>query len=409
MSDNSNLHIAKGNKNDEFYTQLSDIENELKHYKQHFKNKVVFCNCDDPYESNFFKYFAMNFNSLGLKKLITTGYATSPIIGEELSLFPDDIDNKAYVVYINEVIDFNNDGRIDLFDVKTLLKNKNNCRRKLKGETIYDNEKEIVYPAGDFRSNECIKLLKEADIVVTNPPFSLFREYVAQLIKYNKQFLIIGNQNVITYKEIFPLIKNNKMWLGYHHGHTWFKASPDYEIPENYLTVDKKKMRSNGYMIDEHGNVWRNLGNICWFTNLDIKKRHEDLILYKKYSPKEYLKYDNYNAINVDKVKDIPYDYNQVMGVPISFMDKYNPNQFEIIGATQRGCHDELPDTKKYDDYWEVRQDGTKTGSSGNKTNENANLKCNDGKKNYFINKDGDIIQSAYQRIFIRAKKGCNL
>ena len=324
MNKNENLRNAKKQKNDEFYTQLSDIENELRHYKQHFRGKVVFCNCDDPYESNFFKYFAMNFNSLGLKKLIATGYKTSPVMGKELNLFEvDSQKSEPYAVYINEVTDINHDGRIDLEDVKILLKEKHNTRRKLRGD-----EK---YPAGDFRSEECIKLLQQADIVVTNPPFSLFREYVAQLMEYKKCFLIIGNQNVITYKETFPLIKNDEMWLGYHHGHTWFKASPDYKIPENYLTVDKKKMRSNGYMIDEQGNVWRNLGNICWFTNLDIKKRHEKLDLYKEYNSEEYPKYDNYEAINVDKVAEIPCDYNGIMGVPISFLDKYNPEQFEIV------------------------------------------------------------------------------
>ena len=309
MNKNSNLHKAKEKKNDEFYTQLSDIENELRHYKQHFRGKVVYCNCDDPYESNFFKYFAMNFNSLGLKKLITTGYATSPIIGEELSLFSGDTENKAYVVYINEVIDFNNDGRIDLFDVKTLLKNKRNCRQKLKGETIYDNEKEIVYPAGDFRSTECIKLLKEADIVVTNPPFSIAREYIKILMNYKKKFLIIGDLNWITYKKVFPLLKNNQMWLGYN---------------------------SVKGFIQSNGNI-KKFGNKLWFTNLDIQKCHEKLDLYKEYNPEDYPKYDNYDAINVDKTKDIPCDYDGVMGVPITFLEKYNPEQFELIGVINHG------------------------------------------------------------------------
>ena len=299
----------------------------MRHYKSHFRNKVVFCNCDDPYESNFFKYFAMNFNSLGLKKLIATGYITSPIIGKELSLFKDEFEepaNKAYAVFINEVSDLNGDGRIDLADVKLLLQMKKNIRRKLHGDENF--------PPGDFRSKESLKLLMQSDIIVTNPPFSLFREYVQQLIENDKHFLIIGNINAVTYKEIFPLIKNNKLWMGYHHGHTWFKASPDYEIPKNYLTVDKKKMRSNGYMIDKDGNVWRNLGNICWFTNLDIQKRHEEIDLYKEFSFEDYPKYDNYDAINVDKVSDIPCDYDGIVGVPISFLDKYNPDQFLMLG-----------------------------------------------------------------------------
>lgn len=321
MDKNSNLHNAKRNKKDEFYTQLSDIESELKHYKEHFKDKVVFCNCDDPYESNFFKYFAMNFNSLGLKKLITTGYATSPIIGKELSLFPDDIENKAYVVYLNEVKDYNNDGRIDLFDVKTLLKNRSNCRRKLKSEIIYDSGKEIIYPAGDFRSTECVNLLKQSDIVVTNPPFSLFREYLAQLIKYNKKFLIIGNQNAITYKEVFPLLKNNIIWLGipFPNGNAYFDIPDDADTSVYAKGVYDPQTRRLHFR------------NCRWFTNLDYKQRHENLVLYKHYNSDEYLKFDNYNAINVDRVKDIPCDYDGVMGVPITFLDKYNPEQFEIV------------------------------------------------------------------------------
>lgn len=314
MSKNGNLHKAKMQKNDEFYTQLSDIENELRHYKEHFRGKVVFCNCDDPYESNFFKYFAMNFNRLGLKKLITTGYVTSPVAGKEVSLFEDEADtpkNQPYAVYINEVIDINGDGRVDLTDVALLLKMKKNTRRKLHGDENY--------PAGDFRSEECVKLLQQVDIVVTNPPFSLIREYVKQLMDYKKDFLIIGNQNVITYKEIFPLIRNNQLWLGYKNGDMAFTV-PDYYEP-----------RASRYWQDVNGQKWRSMGNICWFTNLDIKKRHEILDLYKEYNPEDYPKYDNYNAINVNKVSDIPCDYNGVMGVPITFLDKYNPEQFEIV------------------------------------------------------------------------------
>ena len=306
-----NLANAKEAKKDEFYTQLADIENELKHYRQHFKGKIVFCNCDDPYESNFFKYFAINFNALGLKKLIATCYDGSPFLGSEL-LFDfgeetkDDYPKKAYKVEITEVTDINGDGRVDLGDVQYLLKNDKNVLTKLKG-------------SGDFRSVECIELMKEADVVVTNPPFSLFREYVAQLMKYEKKFLIIGNQNAITYKEIFPLIKNNKLWLGYKTGDMAFRVPDYYEA------------RETRYWQDESGQKWRSMGNICWFTNLEHKKRHEELILYAHYNPEYYPKYDNYDAINVDRVSEIPCDYDGVMGVPITFLDKYNPEQFEIV------------------------------------------------------------------------------
>lgn len=312
MSKNGNLHKAKKQKNDEFYTQLSDIENELRHYKQHFRGKVVFCNCDDPYESNFFKYFAMNFNRLGLKKLITTGYIASPVLGKELVPFEDEAEtpkNQPYVVYINEVTDINGDGRTDLDDVRLLLKMKRNTRRKLHGDEDY--------PAGDFRSAESIALLKQADIVVTNPPFSLFRDYVYQLIEYEKHFIIIGHQNAITYKEIFPLIKDNKMWLGF-----GFKGSVGF-FHSMYEDIAKSSQHKEGMI---------RVSGVQWFTNLDIQKRHEVLDLYKEYNPEEYPKYDNYDAINVNKTVEIPCDYDGVMGVPITFLDKYNPEQFEVIG-----------------------------------------------------------------------------
>lgn len=311
MAGSDNLRVARTEKNDEFYTQLVDIEKELKHYKGYFRGKVVFCNCDDPYESNFFKYFAMNFNHLELKKLICTCYDSSPIAYEQMSLFEDMIqmrfdfaDRRAYKIEINEVIDYNGDGAVDLADVKYLLKNKKNAFSLLKGK-------------GDFRSEECVELLKECDVVVTNPPFSLFREYVAQLFEYDKKFIIIGNQNAISYKEIFPLLKDNKMWLGYNSGAQSFQVPNEFE-------------RNNTYF--EDGIKYAKFGNICWFTNLDTAKRHEEFTLYKQYSPEEYPKYDNYDAVNVDKTNDIPYDYEGVMGVPITFLDKYNPEQFEIIG-----------------------------------------------------------------------------
>lgn len=309
------LRNARKNKADEFYTQLPDIEAELKHYKDQLKGKIVFCNCDDPFESNFFKYFAMNFNFLHLKKLIATCYDSSPIAYTQLSLFGDEktFPNKyrrAYKIEITEVEDYNGDGAVDLSDIEWLLKNKKNTLALLKGN-------------GDFRSEECIELLKEADIVVTNPPFSLFREYVAQLMEYGKKFLIIGNQNAITYKEIFHYIQVNRIWLGYKCGDMKFTV-PDYY-----------EERTTRFWIDEFGQKWRSMGNICWFTNLDTTKRHETLPLYKKYTPEDYLKYDNYDAIEVGKTSDIPYDYDGVMGVPITFLDKYNPEQFEILGDSR--------------------------------------------------------------------------
>lgn len=307
------LAKAQKNKNDEFYTQLKDIEDELKHYKTHFKNKTVFCNCDDPYESNFFKYFAMNFNFLGLKKLICTSYSGSPIAGTEfndLPLFKDKV-KKAYKIEITEVYDENGDGAVDMYDVELLLKNMKNRLILLNGD-------------GDFRSKEAIECLKEADVVVTNPPFSLFREYVAQLMKYKKKFVILGNMNAITYKEIFPLIKENKIWTGY-----GFNKSFIYKTPyPNLLEANRKFVLSKGKDPDD-GYV--KVPAICWFTNLDTARRHEELILYKKYNEKDYPKYDNYDAINVDKVSEIPCDYFEDVGVPITYLDKHNPDQFEIV------------------------------------------------------------------------------
>lgn len=304
MSNNESLRKADREKNDEFYTRLTDIESELKHYAGQFKDKVIFCNCDDPFESNFFKYFAMNFNFLKLKKLICTCYDNSPVAYTQLSFLGEDSckkipnnNRKAYVIEITEVKDYNGDGAVDLSDVEYLLKNDNNSLKLLKGN-------------GDFRSEECINLLKQSDVVVTNPPFSLFREYMAQLIEYEKKFVIIGNKNAITFKEIFPLLKENKIWCG-------------YTIPNNFLLPN--------------GDITKKMQGLCrWYTNLDTVKRHEIMPLYKKYSAEEYPEYDNYKAINVDKVSDIPYDYDGVMGVPVTFLDKYNPEQFEIIDAINR-------------------------------------------------------------------------
>ena len=311
MAGNGNLNVANKAKKDEFYTQLPDIENELRHYKKHFKDKTVFCNCDDPYESNFFKYFAMNFNQLGLKKLIATCYSESFVAEKQLALFDDSPQEKSktsvpHKIIITEVTDLNGDGATNLADVEWLIKNDKNVLTRLNGD-------------GDFRSDECIELLKEADIVVTNPPFSLFREYVAQLLKYEKKFLIIGNENNVTYKEIFPLFMNNTVWLG------WKSGAQQFEVPMNFE-------KNNTYIKDGH--KYAKFGNICWFTNLDHNKRHEEIDLYKHYTPEEYPGYYNYNAIEVGRVTDIPCDYNGEMGVPITFFEKYNPEQFEIIGIS---------------------------------------------------------------------------
>ena len=314
MSRSGELRTAKKNKQDEFYTTMEDIEKEMFYYRDQFRGKTILCNCDDPYESNFFKYFAINFNFLGLKKLIATCYDGSPFAYTQMSLFddPDEVkreDRKAYKIEITDVPDSNGDGAVDLSDVTYLLKNSHNVLSTLKGN-------------GDFRSAECIEFLKEADIVVTNPPFSLFREYVSQLMEYNKKFLIIGNVNAITYKEIFPLIKDNKLWLGasIHSGDRKFYVPDDYP------------MNAANCGIDEQGRRYIRVKGVRWFTNLDYKQRHEELILYKNYygHEDEYPKYDNYDAINVDVTSDIPCDYFEEMGVPITYLDKHNPEQFEI-------------------------------------------------------------------------------
>jgi len=302
------LHKAKTAKNDEFYTILSDIERELRHYKKHFKNKVVFSNCDDPRVSNFFHYFSYNFEKLGLKKLITTCYKN-----QNMDLFSQHDRERA--IYLEYEGDKNQNNVPDPEEIGI---------KKLKGD-------------GDFRSKECIELLKQADIVVTNPPFSLFREYMAQLTEYDKKFLIVGNWNAISYKEIFKLIKENKVWIGINSNRNF----SGFIVPKHY------PLHGTEARIDENGNRIVSTNNTCWFTNLDIAKRHEELILYKKYDPEVYPTYDNYNAIEVSKTNDIPMDYNGVMGVPITFMNKYNPDQFEIIWTTDRGGDGMLEHLKK--------------------------------------------------------------
>jgi len=291
---NTQLQKANSSKNDEFYTELTDIEKELRHYKDHFKGKTVFCNCDDPRISSFFHYFSHNFEKLGIKKLIATCYKN-----QNADLFSRNDSEKA--VYQEYEGDKNGNNVPDPDEI---------------GIKHFNGD-------GDFRSSECIELLKQADIVVTNPPFSLFREYVAQLIEYEKKFIIIGNQNAITYKEIFKLIKDNKIWAGVDNGGTkWFK------VPDHYDIQTETRIKT------ENGQKYFSMGSVYWFTNLNTRKRQEDIILYKTYygNESEYPTYDNYDAINVNKVADIPMDYEGAMGVPITFIDKYNPNQFEILG-----------------------------------------------------------------------------
>ena len=345
-SSNNNLHKAKDSKKDEFYTQLSDIENELKHYKTHFKDKIVYCNCDDPRVSNFFQYFSYNFEALGLKKLITTCYKN-----QDAELFSQNESEQA--IYLEYEGDKNGNQVPDISEIGI---------RSLSGD-------------GDFRSAECIELLKQADIVVTNPPFSLFREYVAQLIKYEKKFIIVGHQNAITYKEIFKLIKENKIWLGY-----GFKGGAAHFINQHY-----EDYASAG----DHKEGMIRVSGVQWFTNLDINKRHEDLLLFKEYTPEEYPTYDNYDAINVDVTKHIPKDYKGAMGVPITFLDKYNPEQFEIIGlgisnsGIEIGVQPYKPEHKKY--RKEIQKRGAVDGD-------------------LYMIKDG-IVEVPYARIIIRNKK----
>mgnify|MGYP000448858790 CR=1 FL=1 len=316
MARNVDLGAARTAKKDEFYTQLTDIEKEMRYYKKHFQGKTVLCNCDDPFESNFFKYFVLNFNRLGLKKLIATCYSGSPIAGQQLSLF-DYIDgntgnkeeNRPYKAVVTTVYDKTGDGGVDMLDVAELFKSGENELTELNGN-------------GDFRSKECLALLDEADIVITNPPFSLFREYVAVLMEHQKHFIIIGNVNAITYKEIFPLLRDNQIWIGasIHSGDRKFYVPDDYPL------------NAAGCGVDEDGRRFIRVKGVRWYTNLDLKQRHEEMILVKRYDSVEYSMFDNYDAINIDKTTDIPCDYAGIMGVPITFMDKYSPDQFEIIG-----------------------------------------------------------------------------
>lgn len=304
MADAKMLRDARRQKKDEFYTQLSDIENELRHYKSHFKGKTVLCNCDDPRVSNFFHYFALNFEALGLRRLITTCYKN-----QDADLFSQNDSEQA--VWLEYWGDKNGNRVPDPEEIGI---------KPLKGD-------------GDFRSQECIELLKQADIIVTNPPFSLFREFLAQLIEYDKQFLIIGNMNAVTYKEVFPLVQANKVWFGA----SIHSGDREFGVPQDY------PLNAAGWRVDEKGRKFIRVKGVRWFTNLDIPKRHDPLLLYRTYSPELYPQYDNYPAINVDKTADIPLDYDGVMGVPITFLDKYCPDQFEIVGLDRY-----VPDNPHY-------------------------------------------------------------
>lgn len=372
------MDAAKKNKNDEFYTQLPDIEAELRHYRPHFEGKTVLCNCDDPYESNFFKYFALNFRRLGIKKLITSCYSGSPVQGQELTLFDlvgmsEDhaLEKRPYKVEITDIPDANSDGAVDLSDVEFLLKHNANALSVLNGN-------------GDFRSDECLSLLDEADIVVTNPPFSLFREYIATLMRRDKQFLVIGNQNAITYKEIFPLIKANKMWLGF-----GFKRNMAHFYTP-YAPYSQ--------WIEQKGEGVVRVAGVQWFTNMDLPKRHENLILVEKYHPDRYPHYDNYDAIEVSRTSDIPDDWTGVMGVPITFLNKYNPEQFEIVGIAKAPLGSP---SKTYPRQTQVSKNGTR--SEVTKLNDGPAIKVAtppQGETYYIV--DGEYFVQTYARILIR-------
>ncbi len=406
---NNNLTNAKMVKNDEFYTQYSDIQKEIEAYLEYdpdtFKGKVVYSNCDDPFESNFFRYFALNFKRLGLKRLITTSYKPSPIANTQLGLFGDDetiAKDKgrpkitANKLIINEVGDIDGDGAFTLQDIAEQLKeNKHNEWTPLEDD-------------GDFRSEECMELLKQSDIVVTNPPFSLFREYIKQLFDYGKKFVIIANMNAITYKEVFPLIKDNKLWLGATgNGSDMVFAVPNgVEIAES----DRQKAARLGYVGD-----YTRLGNSCWFTNLDHGRRHkplnlmtmsENLKFNKKMKGKvDYNHYDNYDAIEVPFTNATPSDYDGVMGVPISFLDRYSPEQFEIVGLTTGRDEFECIPSKRYKNPVQHNADGTI--SNGSKANTRATILMNEKPAGIYYTADNAAgpFSIVYARILIKHRK----
>ena len=342
MTANANLHKARNAKSDEFYTQFTDISKELVYYKPHFKDKTVLCNCDDPTWSAFWKYFHLNFSALGLKKLISTHY------------------DKTEPTYKMEYTGGDDDNNIEA-GVKTPLEGN-----------------------GDFRNQECLDILDEADIVVTNPPFSLFREYVSVLVEHEKKFLIIGNQNAVTYKEIFPLIKENKIW----YGASIHSGDRKFNVPDNY------PLEAAGCGIDEDGKRFIRVKGVRWFTNLDYPARHENLVLYMSYSPEEYPMYDNIDAINVDKTDRIPMDYNGIMGVPITFLDKYNPDQFEILGCTANPESNSVEKRPRSEKALLLIKQGRLKGA-----------KCVGGNSNIIIDAD-DYVHVLYHRLLIRKKAG---
>jgi hypothetical protein len=401
---NRNLDAAKTAKQDEFYTQYVDIQKEVEAYLEFdpdtFRGKVVYCNCDDPFESNFFKYFAANFNKLGLKKLITTSYDGSPIAGQ-LTLFPEyDEGNgkrqkpKALAVILDDVRDEDGDGAANLDDVKLFLKQNKAARIALKGDG--------KYAGGDFRSPECIAFLKESDIVVTNPPFSLFRQYVAQLVELEKKFLIIGNVQAITYKEVFPLIKADKLWMGV----TIHSGDREFRVPDHY------PLNAAGWRVDENGVKYIRVKGVRWYTNLDHGRRHEKLPLmtmednlrfskHKEIKRKAaYDRYDNFDAIEVPFTDAIPGDYDGMMGVPITFLDKYNPDQFEILGY-EKSYHLQ---TRKYEIQVQVDKSGKK--SNVTKLNDGAAIKVDrpPTDQTYYA-VDGEYYIQQYKRIFIRHRR----
>ena len=393
MAGNSNLSAAVKAKKDEFYTQLTDIEKEMRYYKKHFNGKTVFCNCDDPFESNFFKYFVLNFNRLGLKKLIATCYFSSPIVGQQLQYhcdengqmsfsFGDETEitdgaKRPYKAIVTQVYDKTGDGGVDMVDVAELFVSGENQLTELEGD-------------GDFRSAECLALLDESDIVVTNPPFSLFREFVNVLIQRGKHFIILGNVNAITYKEFFPLIRDNKVWIGasIHSGDRKFYVPDDYPL------------NASGCGVDEDGRRFIRVKGVRWYTNLDIRQRHEEMILVKKFTPEVYEHFDNSDAINVDVTTDIPCDYAGLMGVPITFLDKYSPDQFEIIGVTQSWCGIA---SKIYPRQIQIDKNGKC--SQVTKLNDGAAIKVEYPPVNKtYYEVEGELFIKTYARVIIRNK-----
>ena len=390
------LSKAKASKKDEFFTRYHDIEIEVNSYLEFspdfFRGKSVLLPCDDPEWSSFTRFFAQNFDRLGLKRLVSTSYAVNSKpydFSSQPTLFemsderysPESHANQGKIFILDQ--DINGDKKIDVEDLTW----------------------EYLSGDGDFRSSEVQSLRDEADIIVTNPPFSLFREFFKWLTQGEKQFLIVGNVNAIDYKEIFPHFMDNRVWVGVTNFNTgmYFRVPDDFEHSSTYSSLKEIE-----------GEKVNRVPSICWFTNIPHGRRVETLNCMTteeairhspKIGPEGYQKYDNYNAIEVPDYRAIPSDYDGVMGVPITFMDKYSPDQFEILGATQRGCHDKVPDTKKYATYFEMKSTGEPTGHSGSKTNENGNLERNDGKKNYFLGPDGHIVQSVYKRLFIRHRR----